>query len=700
MNEWNCSLGFDESEPSFEFKDDETIIAHRSYRMFRRIPPVLTAGLILFVAACSDGKSIAKKKVSPTDDVASIDPGSLLYTAEYRPALAASNAIDPIGVPSARVVILRKLDLPARVDGTINWIGTEISEDEALKLKPVDVFRSPRDKKYYRRLSPGDWVKSDQVVALMDDEQAYIEKEGASKKAQAATDEADAYAKTVTKLGEIVKLTEDGVRRNIIPLQEYLNTQATQIRYDADLTNRNGAKMIALADLDKAKNILDKHTIRSKINGEVQQILRHEGEGIKATEPILTIYDFDRLRIEGNLPKEYIDTVRPGDHVTIEGSRDLPSLVTFEQHTTNKPITAIVVGKKDGKPLIISAGEDGWVYAWTSDRIVIGSWKLSNAIRSLAITPSSVESPLLVVGGDNGKAHLYDLANPGKEAVRELAEQHDGAVSAATFSPDGKYCVTADEKSIHLWEVSTGKRVYRFPSGEHHSPITSLTFTPQGRLISAGKEPSVRVWIVGDKGAKVEHRFDSRTGDVPTLGVSEDGSRLLLDADKARLDIVHLQEARKERPLISVSESSRFHHFAIWSPEIEGKADNRLIATGSAAEGVVQLWRAPSTNERGSEFGQLICKNYAPVTCAAFSPNAEQAFIVVGTKKGEVNIWPLPAANDLKSELSAKVNHVEKAIDSSGRTARVFVEFENPKHDGRYLLRPGAIVNLVIRPGK
>ena len=206
--------------------------------MSRRLPPALLAGLFLMTGACSDTKTTTKKKVAAPDEPVSVETGEALYSGPYRPAKSASAWVNPIGVPSARVVILRKLDLPSRVDGTIVWVGVEITEDDAQKLRPGDVFRSPRDKKFYRRLSPGDLVSRGQVVAMMDDEQAFIEFFGASKKSQAATEEASAYEKTVTKLAEIVRLTEDGVRKGIVPLQEYLNTQATQIRYDADLTNR------------------------------------------------------------------------------------------------------------------------------------------------------------------------------------------------------------------------------------------------------------------------------------------------------------------------------------------------------------------------------------------------------------------------------------------------------------------------------
>src|SRR5205085_3751715 len=114
---------------------------------------------------------------------------------------------------------------------------------------------------------------------------------------------------------------------------------------------------------------------------------------------------------------------------------------------------------------------------------------------------------------------------------------------------------------------------------EHHSPVTALYFTPQGRVVSAGREPSIRVWIVGQDGAKVEHRIDSRSGDVQMPGVTDDGNRLLLDADKTHLDMIHLQDLRKERPLVTAGESGRLPTFTAISPELDKKADNRMIAT-------------------------------------------------------------------------------------------------------------------------
>ena len=132
------------------------------------------AAAAFVLSGCSD----KPKNTKPDGDGVVVETkiGSPLVAAsEYRPATVAPGGNEPVTVPLANVVILRKLDLPSKVDGTLLWVGVKTDEASAAKLKPQDVFSNPRDKKIYRRLVPGDYVKRDQVVALLDDEQAYIE---------------------------------------------------------------------------------------------------------------------------------------------------------------------------------------------------------------------------------------------------------------------------------------------------------------------------------------------------------------------------------------------------------------------------------------------------------------------------------------------------------------------------------------------
>jgi WD40 repeat protein len=676
--------------------------------MTRRLPAALVAAACLAVAACDKSPKTPKGNSgngdNPTPETTNVG-GPLWKYDDYRPARAEGrSADDPITVPQANVVITRKLDLASRVDGTVLWIGQPIDEAAAKRMADDpktsgDVFQHPRDKKWYRRLLPGDLVKRDQVIAFLDDEQAFLEYKGANTKADAAKKSAVAYKDTVTQLNLIVVQERDGVDRGIVPKQELYNSLATLARYQAEQVEHDGSAAVAEADAEKAKYIWEKHSLRPPIEGEVQQVLKHEGEGIKATEPVLVVHDIGKLRAIGNLPKEYVNAVGKGDPVTLEVPRDYPARATFVQHTTNKPIVAVAVGVANGKPVVVSAGEDGRVYAWDRDRNLLGSWRQPNGVRSLAVTRPEAGSPLALVGGVNGTATVYDLADP-KAKGREFEGRHDGGVAAAAFSPDGKYCVTADERAIYMYETASGKRKYTFPTREHNSPVTSLSFTPQGRVVSAGREPSILVWVAGQDGAKVEHRIDSRSGDVTMPGVTDDGSRLLLDADKSHLDVIHLQEMRKERPLVTAGEAVRFTTFTAWSPEVDKKPDNRLIATTGGVEGVVQLWRAPTGENRGAEVARFVTHNNAAATCAAFNPQGENGFLVVGDRKGEVHLWPLPNETEAKTVIHTTVTHVENNIDSSGRTVNVLVDFDNEKLGDKYLLRPGSAVTLVIRPKK
>ena len=207
--------------------------------------------------------------------------GTLIITKPDYPQAATPDATpNPITVPLANVIVIRKLDLSPEVDGAIKWIGVETDETTASKLEKKDVYTS-RDNIKYRRLEPGDIVKRGQIIAFLDDEQAYLQHKAAAAKAVAAKDAAKAYETTVSKLKEIVAQTEDGVRRNIIPKQELLNSQATLARYQADLVEKEGSASVAAEEAATAKNALDKRTLRAAIDGEVQQVLKHEGEGVK-----------------------------------------------------------------------------------------------------------------------------------------------------------------------------------------------------------------------------------------------------------------------------------------------------------------------------------------------------------------------------------------------------------------------------------
>src|SRR5262249_25226948 len=156
------------------------------------------------------------------------------------------------------------------------------------------------------------------------DEQAYLEFQGADTKAKAAAESARSYAQTVKKLEKLVDQAQLGLKRGVVPEQEVLNTEATLARYQAEQVDHVGSADVAAKDAEKAKYVWERHFLKPAVEGEVQVVLKHEGEGVKAgQEPLMTIHDFTELRVVGNLPKEYVTAIRSGDDVTIELAQDI-----------------------------------------------------------------------------------------------------------------------------------------------------------------------------------------------------------------------------------------------------------------------------------------------------------------------------------------------------------------------------------------
>src|SRR5262245_36661160 len=282
------------------------------------VPAALAACLAL--TGCKDKSTNGKPGSTGTEPPVEI--GTPFPAEPYPPAKTGERPADPIIVPLATVVIRDKSEVSATVDGRVVFVGSAVPGAEAMRLRDNEVWSSPRDlnveKIWYRRLIPGRWVKAGEPIVFLDDDQAYIDLTGAKAKYEAAVKVAEAYADTLTSLTKILDQEADGVRRQVVPLQEFYSQQATQARYRAELTEREGAVKTSKADVDKAQTILDRHTVKAPITGEVQVVHKQKGDGVKAQEPILVIHNFDRLRVSGMLPKEYLKIVRQGDQVTIE----------------------------------------------------------------------------------------------------------------------------------------------------------------------------------------------------------------------------------------------------------------------------------------------------------------------------------------------------------------------------------------------
>src|SRR5262249_47460449 len=74
-----------------------------------------------------------------------------------------------------------------------------------------------------------------------------------------------------------------------------------------------------------------------------------------------------------------------------------------------------------------------------------------------------------------------------EQQPRELRrfEGHAGVAGVVAFSPDGKRIVTADSKTVRVWDAGTGKELKRFDAQDEFV-IASMAFSADGRFLLAG----------------------------------------------------------------------------------------------------------------------------------------------------------------------------------------------------------------------
>lgn len=120
--------------------------------------------------------------------------------------------------------------------------------------------------------------------------------------------------------------------------------------------------------------------------------------------------------------------------------------------------------------------------------------------------------------------------------VQAILAGGKGAVTAATFSPNGSQVATASESGeARIFRTSAVALLQRLP---HGAPVSSIAFSPDGSLVATGgMDGTVRIWDLAQRGnltglaaVRPVLRHDSR---VRTVEFSPDG-RLLVTASDDR----------------------------------------------------------------------------------------------------------------------------------------------------------------------
>ena len=287
---------------------------------------------------------------------------------------------------------------------------------------------------------------------------------------------------------------------------------------------------------------------------------------------------------------------------------------------------------------IASAGGDGVVRIWDVNRAgetLVNyrghPWLFKNVnwppkIYTLAWSPEGLR---LASAGDGRKVYVWN-ALTGQTIV--VYEGHSGVLSnvfALAWSPDGNRIVSACsaagfDKTVHIWNAKTGSALRRYNSSYGLTPqfsVSSVAWSPHGdRIATACGDKSIRLWEATT--GKTILTFKTNSDWVYTIAWSPDGRYLALANGNSTAEIL---DASTGRVLLTYSGHHESVRDIAWSP------GGSRLATASN-DTTVQIWDAAT-----GACLHVYSEHAAWTTSVAWSPDGTR--IASASNDKTVRVW-------------------------------------------------------------
>jgi WD40 repeat protein len=300
------------------------------------------------------------------------------------------------------------------------------------------------------------------------------------------------------------------------------------------------------------------------------------------------------------------------------------------------------------------------------------------------------------------RADVWDARTWETKPVAQL-RGHGDDVTSATFSPDGKFVVTASEDTTaRLWEVS-GWRCQTVLRG-HAGPVRCASFSPDGRLIlTAGDDGVALIWDA--KTGQMLKPLAGHTAALTGATFSADGALVVTASEDTTARVWAVSEGqrigtlRKGRPafgsggrcIVAHGDSVSLYDSATWKPIRSLRApaksaafspDGRWVITTPGVYDSAQVWETDTwkhvadltdVNEQGrtGKRGPRAPWVLRCVTSEAFDP--EGNYVVMPCADDSARVWEMPTGR--------------VAAELRGRASDVLGAMFSP--DGRFIITTG-----------
>jgi WD40 repeat protein len=197
-------------------------------------------------------------------------------------------------------------------------------------------------------------------------------------------------------------------------------------------------------------------------------------------------------------------------------------------------------------------------------------------------------------------------------------------LNSAAYSPDGKRIVGNIGKLVKVWDAASGKEVFSLEG--HKGDVYSVAVSSDGtRLVSGGHDGVLKVWDL-QKGQEVRSLVEIPTP-VVSVAFSPDGQRIVGGGAT-----VEIWDARSGRVLLKIA------HFLVRS--VVFSPDGKTIVSGGE-DGTLKAWDARTGKELHTLKGHT-----QPVTAVAVSSDGKR--IVSASEDSTVRVWDAQTGREVR----------------------------------------------------